>query len=875
MSADSLLLDRTPDEELHIQIAELALQLGFASSADVSRNLLAIPKRHLSDLPWTPRKHWVDAGPLDDTEWRAIKQELQRRKPTTESDDDGSPSLETWNNAGEGTLYPSDEESNDQSYVPPPALGPASADPKAAGMRYIVGSLLGKGGAGRVFRAYDRTLQRVVALKVPLSSPNDSSVQQLDTEARTTAMLEHPNIVPIYDMGVLPTGEHFYTMKRIAGRSLRDILRDVKIGKRETLQKWTELELLRVFVEVCRAVEFAHHRNTLHRDLKPENIMLGDFGEVWVMDWGLAVKNDYTDGPNSDGPTVGTPAYMSPEQASGHKDIDERSDIYTLGVILYEILTLSVPSKRDTVFETMLAVASDPVLPPSKVTSRLMAYELDDIVMKALAKPIHERYSSVRELRMDVSVYLLGRQPKNAERCFQEAQAAFQVYDQTAEELETVRRRACFLAGRLQADANLEERKEYWKAKDSADQLDRELNQCLENVMNLLFKSIALNPENPAASEALASLAWRRCVDAEREHDRRNAEFFASVVREFDSRGTYVRLLEAPTTLDINIDAPGYQCFLYPIQTYDRNRSRGFARSLGEAPLHLGTLPKGSWHLVLKKIGSPAIRVPIFARPEAPAVIHVNSEKSKNLPSGFLFVNGGETVIGGDLNALDPLHYRIQNVHSFAAAQAPVTLEEYLEWLLFLDQQAVGTAEAHIPVLSNGAPLIRRFDDGRFRICHNAMRFLNEDWHLHESYPVVGIRALDALGYAAWRSRIEGRRIRLLSEIEYERIARGADGRFFPWGEAFDPSLCSMLTTHPTKHRLRPIASTLSDVGPFGHRDLAGNVREFCTHESGNGVVLRGGSWLSDESACRAASRISLDSERRRDDVGFRLVCEV
>ena len=876
MSGVSLPLSEVPDADLHVQVADLAQQLGFVSALDVSRILLTIPIRYQSDLPWTPHKIWVDAGPLDETEWRAIKQELQRRRPAPEgSDDHEHPSQETWSDEERGTIGPVPLGDGDACYVPPPEVGPSGDDARRPGARYIVGSLLGKGGAGRVFRAYDRTLQRVVALKVPLSAGSESTLQHLDTEARTTALLEHPNIVPIYDMGVLPSGEHFYTMKRISGRSLRDVLRDVKIGKRETLQRWTELELLRIFVEVCRAVEFAHHRNTLHRDLKPENIMLGDFGEVLVMDWGLAVKNDYGNNSAGEGPTVGTPAYMSPEQASGHREIDERSDVYTLGVILYEILTLSVPSKRDTVFETMLAVASDPVLPPSKVTNRAMAYELDDIVMRALAKAPDERYASVREFRNDVAVYLLGRQPKSAERCYREAEEALLLYDRTSEDLERARRRVSQLAARRPEDATLDESREYWRAQDALVKVDQELNELVERALGLLFRTIALNPEHPHASEALASLAYRRFVDAERERDQRNADFFAASTREFDTHGHYTRLMDGPTTLDINIDAPGYQAFLRPMETYNHDLALQSVRSIGEAPVHLGTLPRGSWLLTLKKLGEPAVRLPLFARPQAPLIVKVETLRARKLPKGFIYANEGESVIGGDSQALDSLRFRIQTVPAFAAAATHVTIDDYLEWLRYLDEQGKNLAETHLPVVGNGAPLIRRFEDGSLRPCPNAMRHLTQDWDPSRHYPIVGIRAQDAFAYAAWKSRKEGRRYRLPSELEYERITRGADGRFFPWGEHFDASLCSMLTTHPTRHQLRPIGAFFSDVGPYGHRDLAGNVRELCTHESGNGVTLRGGSWMTGAQACRGASRTTLHAERRRDDVSFRLVCEV
>lgn len=868
MSADNPTLIATPDAAFHLSVAELAVQLGYANVTEVGEVLLAIPSYVQSALPWTPRRIWVEAGPLDDTEWRALNQELQRRRstPVSELDESRDETLDQTNAPGDSAF---DDDTTEST------LSRESEEPASQSQRYIIGSQLGKGGAGRVFRAYDRTLQRVVALKVPLTASNTFSAPNFDTEARTTGMLEHPNIIPVYDMGVLPSGEQFYAMKRITGRSLRDVLRDLKIGRHEAVRRWTETELLRIFVDVLRAVDFAHHRNTLHRDLKPENIMIGDFGEVYVMDWGLAVSGDATT-PHADGetPTVGTPAYMSPEQASGVQVLDERTDIYSLGVILYEILTFTAPSKRETVFETLLAVASEAVLPPSKLSRKPLAYELDAIVMKALAKNPNDRYANIAEFRNDLSVYLTGRHPKHAERCYQEAKGILQEYDELSRELETQRKRISYLAARLPSDATIDERREYWSAIERANNMEREQNDRFEQFVRLQLAALTADPSFDRARDALASITFRMWNDADRQHDQRYLDYFAIITREFDVQRRYTPLLDSPTSMDLTIDAPGYQAFLQPVNTEDLQFELQPAIAIGEPPLYYPQLARGSWLLTLKKIGEPLIRVPIRSRAERPVHLYIHTEKSKNIPADFLFVHRGESMIGGDTRALDPLVSRIQEIPSFCASIFHISLIQYLEWIRDLDVTRPGSAEERLPVLRRGAPLIRRFENDTFHICSNALRQLNPTFQRIEEYPIVGIRAQDARAYAQWRSQRDGRRYRLPTELEFERIARGADGRFYPWGNVFDPALCANLKSHPAAPALQSLGAVPADVGPFGHRDLAGNVREFCERDDANGTVLRGGSWQSDQHACRASSRIVADAERRRDDVSFRLVCE-
>ena len=224
----------------------------------------------------------------------------------------------------------------------------ASIDRPYAGDRYVVGELLGRGGMGAVYRAFDSVLKRDVALKVLASDADSPAIaERLQHEARILARLEHPGIVAVHDAGLLDDGRPFYVMRLVMGKRLDDYADSAGRG-----------ELFRVFLRICDAVGYAHAREVIHRDLTPANVMIGEFGEVLVLDWGVARMGRDRTGPprvgkpseggtTGDGVVLGTPGFMAPEQAVGAAaTADSRSDVYGLGAILRFIATASAPRSR-------------------------------------------------------------------------------------------------------------------------------------------------------------------------------------------------------------------------------------------------------------------------------------------------------------------------------------------------------------------------------------------------------------------------------------------------------------------------------------------------------------------------------------------------
>jgi len=295
------------------------------------------------------------------------------------------------------------------------ATGPEMAE------RYQLEGRLGKGGMADVHLFRDRRIGRDVALKT-LRKGDAQSRDRFIREVRVQGQLEHPAVVPVYDLGMHGDGRPFFTMRRLRGATVREILRGLRNGNPEIAKEHSQRRLLTGFADVCLAVHYAHEHGVVHRDLKPENIMLGDFGEVYVLDWGIArVSGDDGDrltpgavtleddlAVTQAGSVFGTPGYMAPEQVTG-ETAGPATDVYALGAILFELLTHASVNTGASLDE-ILKQTRDGV--NARISERFpeleIAPELEAICLKALATEPGQRFASVRELHDQLDSYLAG-----------------------------------------------------------------------------------------------------------------------------------------------------------------------------------------------------------------------------------------------------------------------------------------------------------------------------------------------------------------------------------------------------------------------------------------------------------------------------------
>ena len=303
------------------------------------------------------------------------------------------------------------------------SLNPILNRLKNAESRYETPVMMAEGGEKRIYKVYDRHLNRHVAMAQAARAENDRDQEQFLREGQLTANLTHPNIVPIYNMGIGNDGIPFFSMELVPGDSLGDIIDKLKSGDPGYKTRYGLKILLGFFGKVCDAVAYAHSRNVLHLDIKPDNIRVGQFGEVFLCDWGLArIEGHINDGEPEpgeldgdilndmtlSGTIKGTPGFMAPEQVT-NKNKSKQTDIYALGAILYLILSHHLPVDGKNANEVVENTRRGNIIPPRKrKTPEPVPSGLAAVTLQALALEPENRYASVQALQADINLHLAG-----------------------------------------------------------------------------------------------------------------------------------------------------------------------------------------------------------------------------------------------------------------------------------------------------------------------------------------------------------------------------------------------------------------------------------------------------------------------------------
>ena len=802
---------------------------------------------------------------------------------------------------------------------------PAPSQPP--GPRYKLGELLGAGGVGLVTSALDRAVGRTVAVKTLKQgrASNAGAARRFVEEAHVTAQLEHPNVVPVYDIGWLPDGQPYYTMRIVKKQSLRDVLRNPELRA-----QWPLVRLLGAFVQVARALAYAHARAILHNDIKPENVLLGDYGEVYVADWGLAKDmrelgrpaparpearlksvppaNPFdSNGSRENGTwshTSGTPGYIAPELLRQEAGIDERADVFSLGVVLYELLTGTRPFDVMGGPGAILLATVDrvPKRPRDVVPSCPLL--LEDLCLKMLAKDRAERPASAEVVAAEVEAFLEGakeRERRKAEAVALCKRAAEPVM--RYRHLETERLRLAELAQQtlkhLRGWEPVERKRAGWALEDRAGEADRETGRALAEAIELYTKALGYDAECVEAHAGLADLYWSSARAAEAERRPATQIHYEALVTDHD-QGKYAALLRADARLSIVTHPPSANVFVYRYVERDRVLTPTDERYLGRSPVAEVRLDPGSYLIVLRAAGYRDVRYPVLLARGGHHQAEVNIFTNEEIGSGYVYVPGGTAILGGDPDAIGPLPRQETFVADFAIARWPVTFREYCAFLDHLDRTDPSVAEKRAPhdvrgseglVVRRGSmgwePIGERLVEGEARKLYPVEG--GHDWNV----PVLLVDWFDAVAYCRWRSEVEGVTVRLATEAEWEKAARGTDGRFFPWGDRFDPTFCHMRESRSFAQQPEPVGAFATDESPCGARDMAGGVREWVGDIHGDRTWeelsserepaadtarsessfrrLRSGSWSTEARWTRAASRgVGLFALQRGTGLGFR-----
>ncbi len=727
-------------------------------------------------------------------------------------------------------------------------LGTADLPP-ALGLE--VRGVLGRGGRGSVYRAWDATLAREVAVKVAVGDARP----ELLAEAAVTASLEHPAILPVHR--VVTTTEHVCVEFRLApAATLEALLVD---WRATPATAWPMDQRLRCLARVISAVAPAHARGVLHGDLHPGNIAVTDEGVPYVLDWGGAGS-------------AANPAYAAPERLVGTAPSPE-GDMWSLGALGWELCTLRPmrPRRHGEILADF--VARWRATEPPAITELADVVALPDRDVAGLCAATLAKDPAARPIAADASRSIESALARRADRTRREGEAArhmFRSHDaltrfrELARRLAEERRVAAVQRAKVPGHSPIAQKRPLWEAEARVGALIAERDSAWVLAAEGAVAAIALEAEAGAEARArLAELWWIRMEEAEAGRDRGMIGDFRRRVLEYDD-GRHARILQAPSHLSLSTHTSGATA---RISRFVERGRRLMPELVSEHPMPLEAVPltPGSWLVEISAPGRRTTNYPVLLSRLEHHRNTVRVHTDAEIGPDWVFVPGGPFRLGGDPHARQPLDPCTPWLGDRFVLATCVRTDQ---WQGFLNALAPETAALHVP--GEGGLF------GGFRAYWTRTA---AGWDLPAGWapdwPIMAVNSADAEAYAMWRGARERRAVRLPTEEEWEKAARGADGRSFPWGDGFDPTFAHMRQSRPGAPSPAPVGAYPVDRSVYGCFDMGGGMREWTSSllEEGQNVI-RGGTWGDDPDDLRSACRSGLHGEFRYSFVSFRLVSE-
>lgn len=751
------------------------------------------------------------------------------------------------------------------SLVPGAGRGePASADapdfPRQLGLEPL--ELLARGGTGWVFRARDPVLDREVAVKIARPDQGRAAQDSVLAEARRTAALAHSSVLPVHRMVV--AGGLICAEYQLAPRvTVEAMLADPQLLAERNIPG--RLLLLRGPV---RALRRAHQRDVIHGDVHPGNLLLGEDDEVYLLDW-TGVPPTVGDTPTFSG----SPGHAAPEVLAGAPHT-AAADVYALGVIAWELCAGRPmrPRQRGEDLGGYVARWRDRTAP--ELPAEIAVPAGVPALLRAALDPDPQARASVEVFARLLDEALSGEAERTSRKArgdtlLGQARELLGRYRELGQRLDDERQVVAIQRARVPGHAPEAAKKAMWEAEDRLEELELRRGLMWLDAVEQSVLAGALGGGEHESRDMVAELWWVRMEDMAARNLDREVSLAAHQVSRFDPerRGAVLR---APCRVSIEVrtamgEAPSSVRAVLHRLVPEHRRLVPHAVADLPIPLQAHALPPGRWLLTLDAPGLAPVRYPLVLsrgeHHEARICMHTPAQVGE----GWVQVPSGPFLLGGDPLARQPMPRCRPTIGDLFVRRTCVTSAEWLEYLRALPAEE---AQRRCPGATSptGAATPWWFA-------------AEEGWSLPAGWdprwPVVGVDTEDAAAYAGWVSALTGRNQRLPTEEEWEKAARGVDGRTWPWGDRFDPTFAHMRGSRTGMPGLGPVGAFPVDTSPYGCQDMAGLVREWTASWMDHDLaVVRGGSWSDEADDLRVAARSGQPPRQRSALVGFRLVSE-